>query len=135
MMAALRLVKGRQEMAKSALPAHADRFMRGAHLILQMVQQTALHQFTSPPPENLVVVGTLVSAGEVDNHFASVAAGWEYLKLTSDLLNGLRGRYKTRFCKNSSANCINLFRQRCYDALGTVEDNFPSMGVKKQCCW
>ncbi|PLW30355.1 hypothetical protein PCASD_16105 [Puccinia coronata f. sp. avenae] len=82
-------------MAKSASPAHADRFMRGAHLILQMVQQTALHQFTSPPPENLVVVGTLVLAGEIDNHFA----------------------------------------QRCYDALGTVEDNFPSMGVKKQCCW
>ena len=134
-MAALRLVKGQREMAKPAAPVEANRFMRGAHLILQMVKQTTLYQTPTPPPGDPVVAGTPVAVGENNQRFESVVAGWEYLKLAWDLLNDSRRRYKTKFCKNSTENHINLFRQQCYNMLNTMEANCASLGIKKKSWW
>ncbi|PLW07258.1 hypothetical protein PCASD_25992 [Puccinia coronata f. sp. avenae] len=101
----------------------------------EMIKKTTLYQTPTPPPGDPVVVGTPVAVGETNQRFESVVAGWEYLKLAWDLLNDLRGRYKTKFCKNSTANFIKLFRQQCYDVLNTVEDNCASLGIKKQSRW
>ncbi|PLW35848.1 hypothetical protein PCASD_14437 [Puccinia coronata f. sp. avenae] len=101
----------------------------------EMIKKTTLYQTPTPPPGDPVVVGTPVAVGETNQRFESVVAGWEYLKLAWDLLNDLRGRYKTKFCKNSTSNFINLFRQQCYDVLNTVEDNCASLGIKKQSWW
>jgi hypothetical protein len=66
---------------------------------------------------------------------AMVVEGWEYCKLTWDLLNYPRTKHKARFCANLSWLFMDLFREQCYEVWNVVEEACPSLCKRKQTWW
>jgi hypothetical protein len=134
LVAALRLVKGRKEMASRASLANLQNFSRMGLLILRMVRVS---------PASPLAHYQKITAEMPNEHREEITskqkmewmmAGWEPLKLAWDVMTdrqGLRGQ----FILNSTPGYANLFKQQCYEAWSTVEDNCPSLGKKKQSCW
>jgi hypothetical protein len=131
---ALRLVKGRREMASKASPADLRNFAHMGLIILRMVR-------ISPPSPSAhyqrITAKTLNKDREQytnKQRMEWVMAGWEPLKLAWDLMTdcqGLRGQ----LILTSTPGYANLFRQRCYDVWSLVGDNCSSLGKRRQSRW
>ncbi|PLW37277.1 hypothetical protein PCASD_09426 [Puccinia coronata f. sp. avenae] len=132
--AALRLVKGRKEMATKATLKQLTNFFCESHSLVRMMKGSPLGLESSPLPE-LAWASTVDGPEErtdQSQNLALVNEGWDYCKLTWDLLNNPWAKHKAQFCANLSLVFLDLFRERCYNVWNTVEEACPSLGKKKQ---
>ncbi|PLW26227.1 hypothetical protein PCANC_22426 [Puccinia coronata f. sp. avenae] len=137
LMAALRLVRGRREMASRASPADLNKFVRGGQILLQMIRCTRAGQASTLPLESALpgAANCLEGNDGKDQRLEMVVDGWEYCKLTWNILNDPQSKQKSNFCAKSTPAYVNLFRQRCFDVWNLVEEGCPSLGKKKQNRW
>jgi hypothetical protein len=135
--AALRLVKGRKEMAKRATLARLVDFVCESRSLARMLQGSPSGLESSPLPEAnwASQPNGPEEAGGESQKLEMVEEGRDFCKLTWDLLNDQRGKHKAKFCTDSSLVFLNLFKERCYGVWATVEEACVSLGKRKQNRW
>jgi hypothetical protein len=135
--AALRLVKGRKEMAKRATLARLVDFVCESRSLARMLQGSPSGLESSPLPEAnwASQPNGPEEAGGESQKLEMVEEGRDFCKLTWDLLNDPRGKHKAKFCTDSSLVFLNLFKERCYGVWATVEEACVSLGKRKQNRW
>jgi hypothetical protein len=110
LVAAMRLVKWRREMASRASPAELRNFSKLGLAILRMVKIDPANP--AAPCQN-IMAKTLNHPREQDNSKQKlewVMAGWEPIKLAWDLMTNRRG-IKGQFISSSTTGYTDLFRQ------------------------
>ncbi|PLW53269.1 hypothetical protein PCANC_06142 [Puccinia coronata f. sp. avenae] len=124
-------------MASQASPANLNKFVPGGQILLQMIGCTP-SGLASTLPLELALTGAadcLEGNNGADQHLEMVVEGWEYCKLTWNVLNDPQSKHKSNFCANLTLAYVNLFRQQFYDVWNLVEERCPSLGKKKQNHW
>jgi hypothetical protein len=113
--AALRLVKGRQEMAKRATFANLVDFVCDSHSLVRMLNGSPSGLESSPLPEVTWASqpdGAGGEGGKIQS-LAMVQEGWEFCKLILEMLNDPRAKHKAKVCTDSSQVFLELFKQQC----------------------
>ncbi|PLW30781.1 hypothetical protein PCANC_23882 [Puccinia coronata f. sp. avenae] len=111
--AALRLVKGQKEMATKATLKQLTNFVCESHSLVRMMKGSPLGLESSPLPE-LAWASTVNGPEErtdQSQNLALVNKGWDYCKLTWNLLNDPQAKHKAQFCANLSLVFLDLFRE------------------------
>ncbi|PLW28114.1 hypothetical protein PCANC_27951 [Puccinia coronata f. sp. avenae] len=134
--AALQLLKGRKEMTAKATPAKLADFVCDPHTLVKMMQGLPSGLECSPLPELAWASASDSPKEENDDSqkLTMVVEGWEYCKLTWDLLNDPRAKHKATFCADLSRVFLDLFREQCYAIWNAVEEACPSLDLEFLSC-
>jgi hypothetical protein len=132
--AALRLVKTRRDMALRATPARLADFVSYSRLLLRMMNgsPSGLELFTLPGLDWASILDGPEEDTNGSQKMTMVVDGRNYCKLTWDVLNNRRLKRKAQFCADLSLVFVDLFRERCYEVWNMVEEACPSIGKRTQ---
>jgi hypothetical protein len=128
----LKKIQNRQDFVGSASPVTIEAFMHSTRSILKMVEDGLPSQPESPLPQVPSAVDTFrMNRKELEEWMlATHTKGWISMKQAVSLMG--KARFRKNMVANSTTHYVDIYKRRCHEVLGVVEDHCPGVAARKQ---
>ncbi|PLW13692.1 hypothetical protein PCANC_15582 [Puccinia coronata f. sp. avenae] len=128
----LKKIQNRQDSVGSASPVTIEAFMHSTRSILKMVEDGLPSQPESPLPQVPLAVNTFrMNRKELEEWMlATHTKGWISMKQAVSLMG--KARFRKNMVADSTTHYVDIYKRRCHEVLGVVEDHCPGVAARKQ---